>query len=146
MASIDRMDWHYGGDYPENLPTENAGTHIGMFLTWIIENDLIGELHRDDSTEDLEKVKKRQMTGRDFLIKNCDEKFWEDDLNDVGNEFVKYYYNTESSDDSPNFYTDYTDILAIGDIGIYEVENSWENYDKLKNILTKRFKEWKNKK
>ena len=37
--AIDRMDWHYGGDYPEGLPTENGGTHIGFYLTWIIQNN-----------------------------------------------------------------------------------------------------------
>ena len=39
MASIDRADWHYGGDYPKELPIENGGTHIGMFINWIIDND-----------------------------------------------------------------------------------------------------------
>jgi hypothetical protein len=95
MASIDRMDWHYGGDFPENLPQENAGTYIGMFLTWIIENDLIGEMHREDSQEAIQKVMNHQMTGRDFLIEQCDEKLWEDDLNEEGLLFTRYYYESD---------------------------------------------------
>jgi hypothetical protein len=40
MASSDRADWHYGGDYPPDLPSENGGTHIGIYLAWIIHRRL----------------------------------------------------------------------------------------------------------
>jgi hypothetical protein len=40
MASIDRADWHYGGDYPPDLPSENGGTHIDIYLAWIIHRRL----------------------------------------------------------------------------------------------------------
>lgn len=137
MASIDRMDWHYGGDFPENLPQENGGTHIGMFLTWIIENDLIGELHREDSQEAIQKVINHQMTGRDFLIEQCDEKLWEDDLNEQGLLFTKHYYE-------PDIYIqDYSELLATEVESIYEVENSWDNYQKLKPVIDNRYNEWK---
>ncbi len=137
MASIDRMDWHYGGDFPENLPQENGGTHIGMFLTWIIENDLISELHREDSQEAILKVINHQMTGRDFLIEQCDEKLWEDDLNEQGLLFTKHYYESDI------YIQDYSELLATEVESIYEVENSWDNYQKLKPIIDSRYNEWK---
>lgn len=137
MASIGRMDWHYGGDFPKNLPQENGGTHIGMFLTWIIDNDLIGEMPREDSHEALQKVLNRQMTGRDFLIQECDEKFWAEDLNEKGYAFTKYYY------ESDKYIEDYSEVLAAGVESIYEVENSSDNYNKLKPVIDKRYEEWK---
>ncbi len=137
MASIDRMDWHYGGDFPENLPQENGGTHIGMFLTWIIENDLISELHREDSQEAILKVINHQLTGRDFLIEQCDEKLWEDDLNEQGLLFTKHYYESDI------YIQDYSELLATEVESIYEVENSWDNYQKLKPIIDSRYNEWK---
>jgi hypothetical protein len=146
MASIDRMDWHYGGDFPRNLPQENGGTHIGMFLTWIIENDLIGELHRDDSQEAIQKVINRQITGRDFLVEQCDEKLWEDDLNEEGYAFTQHYYRFESLDGKKSYIEDYLDTLGDNAESIYEVENSWSNYDMLKPIIDKRYKEWQTKK
>lgn len=118
MASIDRMDWHYGGDFPKNLPKENGGTHIGMFLTWIIDNDLIGEMPREDSEEAMQKVLNRQMTGRDFLIEECDEKFWAEDLNEDGLAFTQHYYESDI------YIQDYSEILASDLDSIYEVENS----------------------
>jgi hypothetical protein len=50
MASYDKMDWHYSGDYPDELPTENSGTHIGMYLAWIINNGLQGDMFRQESS------------------------------------------------------------------------------------------------
>jgi hypothetical protein len=146
MASIDRMDWHYGGDFPENLPTENGGTHIGMYLTWIIENDLIGELHREHSKEGIQKVLNQEWTGRDFLINECDEKFWEEDLNDEGNAFTKFYYEEERGDEPTYFLEDYLTLLPEDSESLYDLEDSRENYLKLKPLIDKRFSDWKKNK
>ena len=41
MAKYDDASWHYEGDYPEDLPTANAATHIGMFLAGVLKWDLL---------------------------------------------------------------------------------------------------------
>jgi hypothetical protein len=143
MGSIDRIDWHSGGDFPENLPEVNGGTHIGMYLTWIIQNDLIGQLHLEDSTEAIQKVKSRQMTGRDFLIDFCDEKFSDEDLNEEGIKFTDFYYQTDSNEKFKNYMDNYCDVIGEEVDSIYEVEDNWENYDKLKPLIDKRYAEWK---
>ena len=140
--TIDRMDWHYGGEYPPNLPNENAGTHIGMYLAWIILNNLeSAELH-EGGEEELEKLRKREITGRDFLISNCDEKFWDVDLNSKGLEFTLDYYL-----DGENYGQYIVDYLEVFDDDtkeiFYELENTWENYDKIAPIISKRYLEWK---
>ena len=38
--AIDNAAWHYGGNFPEELPKENGGTHIGFFLAWIINKNI----------------------------------------------------------------------------------------------------------
>ena len=141
MGSIDRMDWHYGGDFPEGLPTENGGTHIGMYLAWIINNDLIGEMHLEDASESILAVKNRQMTGRDFLIKECDEKFWSDDLNEEGLTFTNHYYSDDSG--MKQYIQDYEQILSNDVESTYHVEDTWGNYEKVARVLDIRFKEWK---
>lgn len=141
--TYDRIDWHSEGKgFPKEINTECGGTHIGMFLTWIIENDLIGELHREDSQESLSKVKNREITGRDFLIKECDSKFWDEDLNEEGNEFAKYYY---ANQDYGQYILDYEEIFTEYN-NLYKVKDSWENYDRLKSVINKRYNEWKNNK
>ena len=142
--AIDRIDWHSGAEnFPNDLPPEAGGTHIGMFIAWVINNNLEGELHQTDSTESVGKVKSRQMTGTEFLIKECDEKFWEDDLSPEGLEFAKYYYESNA------YYGDYEAALVTTEPTLYHVQDTWENYDKLSSYIDSAFKKWrkaKNKK
>ena len=135
--AYDRMDWHYGSeDFPEGLNNDNAGTHIGMFISWIIERDLIGELHLQESLESISKLKLRKMTGTEFLKLECDEKLWDEDLNDIGNAFAKYYYESDI------YYEDYGSILSDYLPSIFHVNDSWENYDKLAVKLDEQFQHW----
>jgi len=149
MSKYDDASWHYGGNYPQDLPKEKASTHIGMFLTWCIDNNLISEDHIQDSIEDIESVRNRTITGADFLINNCDEKITDSDLNKIGNKFAKDYYSlskkTKFSTKFADYLDDYAKILnnSSTEIDLYMVENSWSNYDLLKPLIGQRFEEWK---
>ena len=137
--SIDRADWHYDGDFPADLPIENGATHIGMYLTWIIKNNLQGELLDEEMPEAIADLKKRKINGRDFLLDYCDEKLTEDDLSEEGLAFTEDYY-------SDAYISDYEAILAKNLASIYHVEDFWENYDKIAPVISKRFSEWKKNK
>jgi len=89
----DDASWHYGGDFPEDLPNEAGCTHIGMLLAWCHINDLAGELHLEDFHEDLEKIKNREVTPGRYLEIACDEKFTNEDLNEEGNNFCQFYFS-----------------------------------------------------
>ena len=136
----DKIDWHSGNNFPKELPYENGGIHIGMFISWIINNDLVGLLHIENSKESIIRVKNRLMTGKEFLIKECDGKLWSEDLNKEGNSFSNFYYATEKGygqyiDDYSVVFNDYETL--------YNVEDNWENYNKIEHIISKRFREWK---
>jgi hypothetical protein len=137
--SIDRADWHYDGDFPTDLPIENGATHIGMYLTWIIKNNLQSEFLDEEMPEAINDLRKRKISGRDFLLDYCDEKFTEEELSEEGLAFTEDYY-------SEDYISDYEATLADGLASIYYVENSWENYDKIAPAISKRFNEWKKKK
>ena len=142
--AIDRMDWHNGAeDFPKDLPPEAGGTHIGMFLCWIINNNLEGHLHKTDSKESISKVRSRVMSGTEFLIKECDEKLWEEDIEAECLDFVKHYY------ESNKYYSDYEKALVANEPSIYHVQDNWENFDKLAPYIDLAFDKWqasKNKK
>ena len=135
----DRAYWHFGGEYPEDLPLVNGGTHIGMFLAWAINNDLEGEVHKLASQESLSAVRNKQMTGRDFLIKECSEKFWEEDLSDKGNAFALDYYEADT------YFSDYKAALAEDIPSLYHVEDTWENYQILAPVISRRYIQWQRK-
>lgn len=136
----DKIYWHSEGDFPKELSFENGGTHIGMFLAWSIINGLVGTQHVESSKESVNKVKGRIMTGRDFLIKECDAKFWAEDLNEEGNDFAKYYFGDENGygmyvDDYSGTFNNYETL--------YHVEDNWSNYDLISSVISKRYNDWK---
>jgi hypothetical protein len=141
MATIDRADWHYKGDFPGNLPKENGGTHIGMYLNWIIDNDLIGEALREDAAEGIQSVKSGKITGRDFLFQYCDEKFPEDFLNEEGLEFTQRYYKRLGT-----YMYDYQDVLGKKYDSLYEIPDTRQNYELIAGKITKEFEKWKSRK
>lgn len=110
-----------------------------MYLNWIIENDLIGEFHINESKDGIEKVKSGQMTGRDFLFDYCDGKFWDECLNETGLKFTEKYYSSDE------YFVDYTKSLKLNSDTIYQVEDNAENYKLVRAILDKRFYVWNEK-
>jgi hypothetical protein len=139
MANIDRADWHYGaGDnYPAELPPENGGTHIGMYLAWIVLRNLGSEELVELGAETYPKVQKREATGRDLLFTELDEKFFDRLLNPEGKAFTDAYYETDE------YVNDYANVLG-GDLPtLYHVEDSWDNFDKLAPVLDERLATWR---
>ena len=67
---IDKLDWHCcDASFPNELRAEAGGTHIGMFVAWVFNNNLEAEGFRCEIriNELVCFVKSRKMTGRDFL-------------------------------------------------------------------------------
>lgn len=152
MSKYDDASWHYGGDFPKDLPEKNGATHTGMFLIWCIENNLVSEEFKKDNEEEIEKLKNREITGAELIIDSMDGKFSEYDLNDLGNAFAKDYYvdETDFADKFSSFATDYLNLFdSIAEESDYEyetfyhIEDTYENYDLMKQVIDYRFLEWK---
>ena len=137
--AYDKAEWHYGGDFPDDLPSERGATHIGMFLAWAINTNLIGDIHRDHSQEALAAVRDRRQTGREFLLSMCDETLSDEDLNDTGNAFAERYYEEEGEG---SYLDDYERELAANLPTLYHVEDSWENYDRIARTISARYGAW----
>ena len=131
----DDASWHYGGDFPNDLPPKAGATHIGMFVVWCILNGLGGEVHFEDPAPLLPKLRARSITPGDYFTKACDEKFTDEDLTDEGNAFAANYYEFEDG----NYIHDYERILGEHTHTLYHVEDTWENFDKLASVIRNRY-------
>ena len=153
MVKYDDAAWHHGGEYPKDLPEENAATHIGMFLAWCINNDLISEeLKKEIATKYVEDVKTRKITGAEFLIKVCDEKLIDNDLSVLGQKFADDYYETESrfAEKFGDYIGDFQQVFnekaeknSFEYETLYHVEDTWGNYDLIAERIDERFVKWK---
>ena len=138
MANIDRADWHYSGNYPENLPPENGGTHIGMYLAWIIDRGLGSKKLLAYAASSLDALRARTITGRQVLFTDLDEKFFAELLTKDGKAFTKAYY------ESQQYFNDYANALGGTVPTLYHVADTWENYDLIAPVIDQRFAQWRN--
>lgn len=140
--AYDRADFDYSTE-DQPLPKGHAATHIGMFIAWTIEHGLENDFHRQHSAELLEKLRRRELTGRQFFEAVCGDQFAEKDLNPEGNSFASWYYADEAGN-RRLYFADYKETLAKKLPSFWHVADTWENYDRIAPIITRRYGEWKN--
>jgi hypothetical protein len=131
----DDASWHYGGDYPASLSDQNAFTHIGMFLAWALLDGLGGEIHLHELKDELESLRTHGITPGQYFRQICDGKLTNEDLNDKGNQFAEMYYKEL-------YLRDYISTLATDQASPYHVEDTWENFEKISQVLSRRFDVW----
>jgi len=133
MPKLDDTSWHLGSDdFDPDLPEENAATHIGFFVAWAINRGLWADLPGDNWTAAVQSVRDRVITGRTFLLEECDGKLFSGMLNKEGSAFAKKYY--------PRTYDkDYQRTLSVDLECDYLVEDSWENYERLAEVIDQRY-------
>ena len=138
-GKYDDADWHYGGDFPSDLPNSAGATHIGMFVASCILEGMVGELHVEDFPENLERLRNREITPGAWVIEACDEKFTEEELNDEGNAFALEYYYA----DGAQYLADYEHTLCRKLPTAYHVPDTWESFKKIDKVIQKRLKQWR---
>ncbi|CEN80550.1 DUF7832 domain-containing protein [Paraclostridium sordellii] len=142
---IDSMDWHYRDNYPDNLDKLHAATHIGIFLGWIIENNLESEFLKNILKEDIENFKKRKITGRQIFLNKCNRVLDDKFIDKKALEFTLGYY-LSSREDYCQYIADYNEVFKDCNLNSsYEVEDIWENYYKMFSMIDKRYNYYKNK-
>jgi hypothetical protein len=130
MGTFDRAEWH------REISSEQAVTHIAMFLGWAITRGLIAPAHREDPSAAwyIERIEAREKTARDFTVDLCRSRLREDDLGPEGCAFAASYYSRYLSDYARTFH----EALSI-----YEVEDTLENFDRIARILDRRLAAWR---
>jgi hypothetical protein len=101
---------------------------------------LAGDIHVIDFPEGIQQLKDRSITPGAFLLRACDGKFTDEDLTDEGNAFTKEYFNFAKG----GYLRDYASTLGPGiPDSLYYVADTWDNFDKLRPVLDRRFSEWR---
>ena len=136
----DDASWHYGGDFPPNLPERAGATHIAMFVAWAVLNGLGSEYHTVDATDDLALLRRREITPGEWFIRVCDEKFTDEDLNEGGNAFAAAYFGDEAGlhTTTTSYLSDYGDTFATA-FTLYHVEDSWASFDTIAPRISERY-------
>lgn len=135
----DKAKYHYEGVFPNHLSFKQAYVHTGMFLGWLIEHQLLSREFEAEMEIDIQKFIQREITGAE-IYRNADGVLADDMLNEEANQFAMEYFDF----DNGLFLEDYEEAFSEVD-SLYEVEDSWENYSKIKAVIDGRYMEWKHK-
>jgi hypothetical protein len=138
----DDASWHVSEDTARETDQFAGATHIAMFLAWAGFRNLIGELHAQDFSEELEKLRSRSITPGAWFMENCDGKFTDEDLNEEGNLFAQSYYANRDTEGPAPYLLDYVDAFPEAD-SVYSVSDNWESFDRIAPIIDRRFGDWK---
>jgi hypothetical protein len=128
---------HFLGNFPQHLPIEQAYVHIGIYLGWVIDNNLYSEYFEEEADTQIYRFSNRQINCT-ILSEIWDGYLGHELFSDEGNLFTYYYYG------GGLYHKDYVDILA-GDLpSIYHVSDEWPSYEKMSEKISERYTEWKN--
>jgi hypothetical protein len=141
MGVYDKAKWHYEGDFPKELDPFHGYIHTGMFLGWLIDHGFVSDQFKEDLPHEIEQFKKRQLTGARIFERCCDGVLLLEDVSETGNRFGIHYFNF----DTGSYLSDYEQNLGNGLPSLYHVDDTWDNYYKLKEIVDKRFDEWQSR-
>jgi hypothetical protein len=120
----------------KRLGPENGGTHIGMYLAWIILSRMESFQLRRTAASPVEEVRSKHRTGREFLFAHCDGKLTSDALNKEAQAFTVFYYEAQ-------YLHDYDEILVTKATGTYTVADSWANYERLAAVMDQRLRDYR---
>ena len=138
MAKLDDVSWHLDGDsFPEGLPEENAATHMGCFVAWAIKRGLWDVSMFEGSEQAIDAVAQGRLSGRDFVLQECDGKLLSQMLTGEGEAFAKQCYDP--------YIKDYRQVLVKGLASDYLVQDSADNQLKIDTVLDRSFERWKNR-
>lgn len=139
-GKYDDAEWHYAGDFPEDVPITNGFSHIGFYLTWAAERELVSDFFREESAAALQQVGSREKSPI-YLLEIWDGKLTDDMLSEEGNAYSQAYYQLD--DLAQGYFVDYNSVFPDSGAGPYHVKPSWDNYDRIKPVLDRRFEEWR---
>ena len=112
---------------------DRAAMHIGVFLAWCVNHELISEQVRRRHEGLLIKVKLRELDGSDLLLRIAGGQLSEDLLSESGTKFARAYYR--------DYLGDYAAALGLDPEHPYDVEDSWSVYDQIAPLLTRKHRD-----
>lgn len=152
--AIDRYDWHYASsveayceektldqeqlsDADYEVIESRSAAHIGFFIAWLIKRDLIG--YEDEPSPSIDRVRNEEMTGTQYLMGECDGKFWNVDVAPALHPYIDAFYE--------EYLSEYGKLISeqFGKT-CYTFEFSWDYYRAIEPMIDRLYGKYAQKK
>lgn len=131
---MDSSEWHLGDYYSKGIEVDeiNVYNHLAIFLRWAMEKNFLNEDFLKVYGEELEKIKSKDFIDlREFIKYRLKGNLRKSFFNDVGKEFIRYYYDYDFDDERKSFFPRNIDEYAkriFGEERYYSPELKREAY------------------
>ena len=137
LLVYDKAKYHFEGDFPEGVSSDQAYVHIGMFLGWLCDHQLLSDQMLEDFADEIDQYRRRNISGA-RLLKLAGGTLASDMLNAKGNAFTQTYFEPEKG----LYLGDYSEVLAKSLTSIYHTEDTWSNYERLSARIDERYRQF----
>ncbi len=139
FAIYDKADWHFNGEFPDDLDEHQVYVIGGFLLGWLCDRGLLSEEIKQDFAEDCEQYLKRKMLPAE-LYEVMDGSLTSDTTSPAVRGFLDEYMSLKTR--CP-YLADFEKTLAGGLPTVYHVQDTWENLARIEEVIDRAFAEWK---
>ena len=131
---MDSADWHLGDYYSKGIEVDeiNIYNHLAVFLRWAMENSFLSDNFLKAYGKELEKYTSQDFVDlREFVKFRLKGDLRKSFFNDIGKEFIRYYYDYDFDDGEKAFFPRNIDEYAkriFGEERYYSPELKREAY------------------
>ena len=134
---FDKAEYHIQDAIESGFEEDQAHLHIGFYLSWLIKNGLIVNDFDFDLLTYRKNIIEHVGTPCDFSF-DIDGVLSGEILTKDGYLFTDYFYNSETG----YYLEEYECLLIKEDQEIYEVENTWTNFNKIEQLIDDYYSNW----
>ena len=137
VIEYDLWRWHTEGAFPKDQLPEQGYVHIGMFLVWLIDLDMLDPewVAKSGATRAVEAIRERD--GSACALRDMTEgRLASDMLTEEGQAFTGAYYAPEYG-----YTRDWNRVFGRR-AGRYAVPDEWATYDRIGPLIERRYQEW----
>ncbi|MCC7531453.1 MAG: hypothetical protein IT342_23320 [Candidatus Melainabacteria bacterium] len=134
VSNFDKADWHYDAIKQKGLDEGQMFVPGGLLLGWLVEKEFLSDEMYELYGEEIDDFLNRNIGPAD-LYQAMDGKLHQDMLTKEGARFMHYYFS------AGNYFNDYENTFNARDGAQYSVADSWNNFEKLSNLLDLRLRE-----
>jgi hypothetical protein len=137
VLEYDLWSWHTEGAFPKDQPPEQGYVHIGIFVAWLVDHDMLDPGWSAKAGADQAVAAIRGRAGSPCALRDLTAgRFAGEMLTPEGRGFTGAYYAPEYG-----YPRDWRRAFGRR-ADRYDVADTWATYDWIEPLVDRRYREW----
>lgn len=132
---VDNVRDYFGTEFPDEVSLDQAYLHMGIFMGWVIKNDLYSDDYEDEYGSQIIHFVNNEISPI-ILAESLDGIIEYSLFKEILKPFVRHYYV------SGQYLKDYKETLSVNLDSMFHVQDNRDNFNQMKIIISNRYKSW----